>query len=89
MKNQLSNMFKGRDIITVPGSFQDCLKTDRVTKNLWSWARRIETLGFILFWILAVIGLIVSVFTAVEAADLAHGDEALVFLKTFFYSNYS
>lgn len=42
-------------------SINDCTRIDPVSDNLWTWAKRIETLGKILFWILIIDGLILSI----------------------------
>lgn len=61
----MANMFKDREKITIPRSLNECTKQDRLTENLWTWARRLETWGKIL----AVASLIVGLIVAINAVD--------------------
>ena len=51
------NMFGNARQRNVPTSVGDCVKEDRVTANLWTWAGRLETLGKVLFVLIIVFGI--------------------------------
>lgn len=76
MKNfKMANMFSGNQEKRIPKNFEECYKTDSITKNLWLWCERLEKLGSILFWLIIIFGII----TAIEASftvtveEVTHG----------------
>ena len=81
-------MFKGKQNKVIPQSLDDCVKSDRIIDNLWIWAKRVETLGFILFIVLISIGVILSVIGGLEAADIAktNSEGTAAFFRTFIAS---
>ena len=66
----MENMFSGNQEKKIPKSFKDCYKTDGITKNLWLWCERLEKWGFILFWILIVIGIVDTIIAGINAHQL-------------------
>mgnify|MGYP001029837956 CR=1 FL=1 len=56
-----------------PTSIKDCLKTDEITKNLWTWAERLEKLGKILFWTIIISGIIIALGTSIETVEKSYG----------------
>lgn len=66
----MANMFSGNQEKKIPKSFKDCYKTDGITKNLWLWCERLEKWGFILFWILIVIGIVDTIIAGINAHQL-------------------
>jgi|GEM_PF-2991094 len=66
----MANMFSGNQEKKIPKSFKDCYKTDGITQNLWLWCERLEKWGFILFWILIIIGVIDTIMAGINAHQL-------------------
>lgn len=60
-KGIFANMFKGGENKKVPQTFEECYQQDKVSSNLWIWAKRLETLGAVLLVALAVIGIGMSI----------------------------
>ncbi len=65
----MANMFNESQKHITPTSLEDSVKTDRVIKNLWSWASGLETLGMILFVAIIVIGVITAVISSFEVVN--------------------
>lgn len=63
----------------IPSSLQDCTKMDSVSKSLWQWAKNLEMIALILFWLNAVAGLIVGIGLGADAYD----DGFLLFMAGF------
>ena len=85
----MANMFSGGEKREVPKSFDDCLKPDNVSSNLWVWGQRIETFGKIIFVLLIIAGLIISIAISVtkkEATYSWQSDKTVFEYKTFFQS---
>ena len=66
----MANMFSGNQEKKIPKSFKDCYKTDSITQNLWLWCEKLEKWGFILFWIIIVIGVIDTITAGINAHQL-------------------
>lgn len=64
----------------IPRSLQDCTKMDGVSKSLWQWAKILETIAFVLFWLNAIAGLIVGIALGADAYD----DGFWLFMAGFF-----
>lgn len=69
-KLKMTNMFSGNQEKKIPRNFKDCYKTDSITQNLWLWCERLEKWGYILFWILIVIGVIDTIIAGINAHQL-------------------
>lgn len=57
----MANMFSRNSSMHVPKTLDDCIYSDSVSKNLWSWAERLERWGKILFFILCGIGILAAI----------------------------
>lgn len=68
----MANMFKETSRHVKPISVEDSIKSDRVIDNLWSWCSRLETLGFVLFIILIIIGIITSIISGFETVGITY-----------------
>ena len=66
----MTNMFSGNQEKKIPRNFKGCYKTDSITQNLWLWCERLEKWGYILFWILIVIGVIDTIIAGINAQQL-------------------
>lgn len=76
------NMFSGNQEKEIPKTFEDCYKTDYVTKNLFGWADRIERWGFFLLILIIIFGIINTIFTGIttyqEVDVLGSSDDATI-----------
>lgn len=54
----MANMFSGNEKREIPTELSQCTQASPVASNLWLWAKRLETLGKVLFWIIILIGVI-------------------------------
>lgn len=66
----MANMFSGNREKQIPKTFEDCYKTDSVSKELWHWCEQIEKWGLILFIIVIVVGLIFSIDTSIVEKEV-------------------
>ena len=66
----MANMFSGNTTKTAPKTFDECIRIDAVSENLWTWSERLERLGKILFFILIIVGIIATCATAIETQEL-------------------
>ena len=64
----MANMFSGNTTKTVPKTFDECIRIDAVSENLWTWTERLETWGKILFVLIIIIGIIATIATGVETS---------------------
>lgn len=71
----MANMFSNKKEKQIPKTLNDCVIPDATVANLHSWAERLESWGRFLFRALIVIGVISTIFDAIEAADV---DEELI-----------
>lgn len=69
----MANMFKEAEKHVTPLSLEDSLKTDKVIKDLWSWAAGLETLGKILFVVIIVIGVVSAIFSSFQVVPNDYG----------------
>lgn len=65
----MANMFSGNTTKSVPKTFDECIRIDAVSENLWTWSERLERWGKILFIILIIVGIIATIAAGVEAND--------------------
>ena len=71
----MANMFSNKTEKKIPKTLNDCVKPDATVANLHTWAERLESWGKFLFKALIVIGIISTIFDAVEVSDV---DEELI-----------
>lgn len=66
----MANMFSGNTTKTAPKTFDECIRINAVSENLWTWSERLEHWGKILFFILIIVGIIATYTTAIETQQL-------------------
>ena len=66
----MANMFIGMDMVQIPKNIQECTKTDNMTRNLWTWAQRLETWGKILCVIIIVAGTVLAIIEANQVKEV-------------------
>jgi hypothetical protein len=67
----MANMFSNKTEKQIPKTLNDCVESDATVANLHSWAEWLESWGKFLFRALIVIGIISTIFDAIEAADVS------------------
>lgn len=55
------NMFSNNQNKKIPRNLNECIATDDIVINLWTWAERLEKFGKVLLWIIIAWGLISSI----------------------------
>lgn len=66
----MANMFSGKSNKQVPKDLKECLRSDSTVTNLHNWAERLENWGQILFVIIVIVGVITTIISTVEMADV-------------------
>jgi len=66
----MANMFSGHSEKRVPGSINECIESDLVTKNLWIWSERLEKWGAVICVVMAIIGIFSIIAEGIETANL-------------------
>lgn len=71
----MANMFSGNQEKKIPKNFEDCYKSDGITKNLGLWCERLEKLGSVLFWLIIISGIITAIASSftVSVEEVTHG----------------
>lgn len=59
---------------TTPETIEDCVNQDKVTTNLWNWARRLEIFGKILLALIIIGGILISFSDANTVAEVVDGE---------------
>ncbi len=71
------SMFYNNTRNTLPQTPEDCIKSDKVSSELWTLAELIEVWGKIIFIVLAIVGIILTITITFTVADTI--DDALAF----------
>ncbi|MBQ4556776.1 MAG: hypothetical protein IJA60_03910 [Clostridia bacterium] len=66
----MSKVFSEELCFITPQSLSDCQKVPRVAEILWSWARILEIIGIVLFWLLTVAGIITGMVIGSDYGDI-------------------
>lgn len=86
-------MFDDCAIEAPPTCIEDCTNQDKVTINLWTWARRLELLGQILLALIIIGGVVLSLTNSYVVTDVLEGDKkfsiALFFTNLLTYTIYA
>ena len=72
-EQEMETMFSNMSQKKIPFNIKECMQTDPVSANLWTWCERLEKLGKILFWILIVRGLYNAIDSAITTTEVTHG----------------
>lgn len=85
----MSNMFNGKSQKKIPKTFNDCVKPDKVSTNLWIWAERIERWGKFIFYFLIGYAILETVSAGIEMSEAYDVDETTIILTviTSFVTN--
>lgn len=62
-----------------PNNLGDCLKQDKVTANLWSWAHNLEVIGQVLLAIILIAGVFETIVTAMATGEANVSEGASMF----------
>ena len=76
--NPMANMFSGNEKREIPTGLSQCTQASPVASNLWLWAKRLETLGKVLFWIIILIG-VIETGVLISAANDAKAESGELF----------
>ena len=66
----MANMFSGKNDKQIPKTLRECVREDGTVNNLHLWAERLEDWGRILFFVLIIVGIIVTFANARETSKL-------------------
>ena len=80
-----SNMFKGEEIKNIPDKLENVLVADKVSYNLWIWAKRLETLGKVLMTLLIIAGVILAFTSSYVEKEVPVEDESSY---SYYYDDY-
>lgn len=78
----MESMFSGKGEKQIPKTLSECIKSDSTATDLYRWSERLESLGYILFIILILVGIISTISNTSAMVDL---EEDMAF-TTFFTS---
>lgn len=78
----MANMFSGNEKKEIPTDLSQCVQGSPVASNLWVWAKRLETLGKVLFWLILIFGLIETA-GMIDTVKSTRAEEAQVFDLVF------
>lgn len=67
----MANMFSGNIEKEIPKNLKDCYAVDSTSQNLWIWCQRLEGWGKFLFWVIIIVGLIISILAANTTKDIS------------------
>ena len=65
----MANMFSGNTERAIPKNLSECTKTNATVANLHNWSEWLEKWGKIIFWVIVIIGAVVSVVEAVDTHE--------------------
>lgn len=81
------SLFQGSTDKELPKNINDCVKPDKVSKCLWAWASRIETWGYIIFWLLIIAGIVGAISDFLQANEVLDESECIPILITSLLTN--